>query len=296
MKDAINRIAPKPLMTLYGKIVALYFHHITDCYILSFPKCGRTWLRVMLAKALSLHFLDKRDISVHLEPLKVMRVGAGKGPGIRFRHDGSSAVGTIIKERTKKYYQKYRRKKVIFLVRDPRDVMVSYYFHLTQRTKSAYQRSKSWFIRDPSIGVDFLIKFMNGWYEYRHVPSGFLLVRYEDLHQDPAGELRRVMVFLGLSDVSEEVIKRSVEYAEFDNMRRMSLNEFKNLDMIAPTDPDNPQSFKIREGKVGSYVKHLSAQDIAYIDDKMITELSSFFGYHDAIAESKGYADTEAHG
>lgn len=267
-------------MDLYGKIVTSYFHRITDCYVISFPKSGRTWLRVLLAKALSLHFSDERDLSVHLEPLRVMRFGPGKGPGIRFRHDGSSFKDIARTERTEESYSKYKDKKVILLVRDPRDVIVSYYFHLTRREKDLYEKSTSEFIRDPILGVDSIIKFMNGWYEHRNVPSDFLLVRYEDLHKDPAGELRKVMEFLGLDDVSDEVIARAVEYSEFENMRRLSLHDFKNLEIIAPTDPDDPQSFKIREGKVGSYVKYLSSGEIEYIDEKMRSELASYFGYN----------------
>lgn len=229
----MRTITPKPLVALYEKMMDLYVHHLTDCYVISFPKCGRTWIRVMLAKALALHFKDPGDLAIHLDPMRVMRVGSGKGPGIQFKHDGSSYVETMITGQTRRNYQKYKGKKVIFLVRDPRDVMVSYYFHLTRRRRGAYKESQSEFIRDPLLGVGKLLEFMNGWYEHRKVPSDFLLVRYEDLHQDPAGELRKVMEFLGLDDVSDEAISKAVEYSEFENMRRMSLHDFKNLKIIA---------------------------------------------------------------
>ena len=31
-------------------------HRKSDVYLISYPKCGRTWLRVMIGKAVMLHF------------------------------------------------------------------------------------------------------------------------------------------------------------------------------------------------------------------------------------------------
>jgi hypothetical protein len=157
--------------------------------------------------------------------------------------------------------------------------MVSYYFHKTRRQKGAYGRALSDFIRDPLWGMDRLEEFMDKWYQHRHIPKDLMVLRYEDLHVNSQRELRRILNFLNLDKVSDEIIYSAVEHSTFDNLRSMSVGELRKVHTIAPTDPEDPQTFKIREGKVGGYVDYLSAADVAYIEEKMHRELWAYFGY-----------------
>jgi hypothetical protein len=272
---------PKPIKQLILKprflrrIYGLYRHYRTDCYVISYPKCGRTWLRAMIAKVLALYFGDPRDIV--FDPEIVIRTGHHNGPIIQFVHNGSLRPLTTGAKPLEDHYQRYSRKKVIFLVRDPRDVLVSYYFHRTRRRGESHNLSG--FVRHPWWGIDRIIAFMKGWYEHRHVPSDFLLVRYEDLHQDAAAELQRILAFIELRNVSDELIKRAVDYASFDHMRRMQLNELSDRPELAPADPRDAESFKVRKGKVGGYVTYLSLSDIEYIESIMCRQLPASFGY-----------------
>lgn len=264
-----------------GKIAYLYSHIRTDCYVISYPKCGRVWVRAMLAKAFALHFGDPREIV--FDPKDVIRAVPQRGPIIHFSHDDSLLIPPgVSTKQSEKRYQKYKHKKVIFLVRDPRDVLVSHYFSRTRRFNESHDLSD--FVRDPLRGVDRIIEFMKGWYEHRHVPSDFLLVRYEDLHRDPASELRRILTFVNLWDVSAKVIRASVEYATFDNMRRLSLNELRDEPKIAPRDPQDPESFKIRKGEIGGYARNLSTADVKYIEERVRSKLPSVLGYTDSGA------------
>lgn len=257
------------------KIVNLYFHYHTDCYVISFPKCGRTWLRVMLAKALALYFGDPRDIV--FDPMDVVRNNYQRGPLIRFTHGRVNKPPIVEAKHSEERYQKYARKKVIFLVRDPRDVLVSYYFQRTRRKNESYDLG--YFVRHQWWGIDRVVAFMKGWYEHRHVPSDFLLVRYEDLHRNPAGELHRILTFVDLEDVSDEIVRTSVDYASFDNMLKMSLNELSEEPRLAPADPLDPKSFKMRRGEIGGYKRYLSAADVEYVEERIRRELPLSFGY-----------------
>ena len=261
------------------KIVNLYFHYHTDCYVISFPKCGRTWLMVMLAKALALHFEDPRDIVI--DPMDVVRNNYQRGPLIRFTHDGILKSPAVVTKQGEKQYQQYTRKKVVFLVRDPRDVLVSNYFQRARRMDDIHGLSLKEFVRHPFWGVDRVVAFMKGWNEHRHVPSDFLLVRYEDLYRDTAAELRRILTFLNLEDVSDEIVRTSVDYASFDNMLKMSLNELSEEPRFAPADPQDPESFKMRKGEIGGYKRYLSAADVEYVEERIRRNLPSFFGYTD---------------
>jgi hypothetical protein len=252
-----------------------YRHYRTDCYIISYPKCGRTWLRIMLAKALALHFDDPRETV--WDPREVIEAAHKKGPYIQFTHDGVDYPPTGETKDPEKKYHRYKRKRVIFLIRDPRDVLVSYYFQRTRREGETHTLSD--FLRHPWWGAARLMTYMRGWYEHRHIPLDFLLVRYEEFHRDAAEELRRILAFVDLGTVSDKLIESSVDYASFASMRKMSVNELVENLRLAPTDPQDPESFKVRKGKVGGYTEYLSPADTEYVEEIMGRDLPSVFGY-----------------
>lgn len=257
------------------RIKEAYRHRRTDCYIISYPKCGRTWLRTMLAKALAIYYDDPR--SVVWDPRDVIETVRQHGPFIQFTHAGVDSPPQIPTERPETTYYQYRKKRVIFLVRDPRDVLVSYFFQKTRREGEPFTLSD--FVRHPWWGADRLISYMRGWYRHRHIPLDFLCLRYEDMHHDAAAELRRVLAFVGLDPVFDQLIRSSVEYARFDNMRNMSLNELVDNLRLAPADPRDAESYKVRRGKIAGYVDYLSAADVEYIEDRMRRDLPCEIGY-----------------
>jgi len=262
-------------LKLVRRMVRSYFFHRTEYFVIAYPKCGRTWVRVMLGKALALHY--QIPLATVLDPSDVIKAGCRKAPRIGFRHDGTDRIPDPLKASSKKRYQKYEQKEVIFLVRDPRDVLVSYYFHRTRRMMEKHELAD--FVRDPSFGIDRIIEFMNGWYDHSHIPKGFLLMRYEDIHRDPKGELGRLLEFVGIADVTEEVVSAAADYAGFENMRNLSRIGGTGGTRMAPQNLDDPESYKIRKGKVGGYSEYLKLSEIEYINTRLERELAPVFGY-----------------
>ena len=107
--------------------------------IVSYPKSGRTWLRVIL-----------QDLDVPLA----------------FTHDGSSGSKARKFEELKPIRKElYTEMPVVFLFRDPRDTVVSAYFWETHRLVDGYAGSMAEFIRDPSHGVEKIVRFNLAWLE-----------------------------------------------------------------------------------------------------------------------------------
>ena len=114
------------------------------------------------------------------------------------------------------------------------------------------------------------------WHENRNVPRDFLLLRYEDMHRDPAGILRSLLRFMGLEHPDEQAIAAAVRYGAFENMRRLeSSGSFEHK--MSPGDPDDEESYKVRKGKVGGYVDYLSPDDVAFVE-RVINEAGNPFG------------------
>ena len=263
-----------------------YAHRDTDVYLISYPKCGRSWLRLMTGKAISLHYsLPEEEKTLFLDGRKKLHPEV---PKISVVHDDRPMLKTPAELETNK--DKFRGKKVIFLVRDPRDVIVSSYFEAVKRGqmfgKNPYQTREahfdgnlSEFIDRQHGGFDTILKFYNIWAENRSVPEGFLLVRYEDLKQDANGELERVLEFLGLENVSDETIDEAVYFGSFENMHRLEENGRFKSGILKPADKEDMDSYKTRKGKIGGYQDYLTEDEIRRLNAKMHQTLNSYYGY-----------------
>jgi hypothetical protein len=239
-----------------------------DIVVVSFPKSGRTWLRVLLGKLLSERY--GKQFTIELEELADENT-----PCIYMTHDEADKPNKPLSKNKRKYWNK----KVLFLVRDPRDVVISYYFQQTKRTKSPVTMDIPSFIRDPRYGIDRIVSLMNIWAENRHVPQDFLLVKYEDLRRDPVRELRNIMEFMGIKGVEEKLLREAVSFASFENMRQMERNNALQNGRLKTKDPNDPEAYKVRRGKVGGYVDYLSEDDLEYLNSRIRDNLVKEYGY-----------------
>jgi hypothetical protein len=246
----------------------------TPIDIVSYPKSGRTWMRMMLGYVLCEKYnLDKSEI-LNTQYL----TKAASLPKIGFTHAGTGfsveRPPLPVDKLTEEFVVPYAKSRVIFLIRDPRDVLVSSYFHATRRDHT-YNAGLDSFIRTDTFGIEKVLKFYNIWYRWRWYPKQFELIRYEDIHDDPVGVISRAMQFIGL-DYSDNLIRAATEYAHIDNMRDLEKQKtFDNRALIAG-DIDDPESYKARRGVVGGYAEYLSDEDIQYLNRRISSESNSF--------------------
>ena len=135
------------------------------------------------------------------------------------------------------------------------------------------------FIRDPQYGVDRIIGLMNIWAQNRHIPRDFMIVKYEDLRRDPVEELRKIMRFLGIKDVDQELLEEVVAFGSFNNMRQMERSNALQNQRLKTKDPNDPEAYKVRRGKVGGYVDYLSEEDVEYMNNRVWDRLVKECGY-----------------
>lgn len=241
----------------------------TDVFVISYPKSGRTWLTLMVTKALCLHYDYADGVLVNGNTL-VKQLKEERDADLRvlgFGHDRSGPESGL------RHYRKmvnakdeFAGKDVAFLVRDPKDVVVSFYFEATKRARF-FQGSLSEFVRDPRVGVRKIIAFNKAWYENRHIPRRFELLRYEEIRSDPRPAVRTILDMIGATAVSAETLDAAVDFASFDNMKELERTDALNAATLRAGDVADPESFKVRKGKIGGYRDYLGAEDIEYIDD-----------------------------
>jgi Sulfotransferase domain len=271
LKDARRRLVGAAVSNQVGRRVWNWWsHRRTDVYVLSYPKCGRTWLRLLMGKAL----VDELELA-DANPMELSDLHRASTlvPRIRVTHDDNPQLKRP--EEVERDKRRYAGKKIVFLVRNPRDVVISYYFQASRR-RDRFSGTPSEFLRHPVGALDTILTYYNVWADSREVAADFCLVRYEDLHRDAAGELARVLRLIGRAP-SRAALEAAVEFARFDNMRALERKNAFGSARLRPADGADPESFKTRKGKVGGYRDYLSAEDLDYLEARIAERLSPFY-------------------
>lgn len=256
-----------------------------DATIVSYGKSGRTWLRLMLSR-----FYQRRHglpEGSFLEYDNLSRQAPGI-PTIFFTHgnylrDFTGHVDAVTED--------FRDRRVLLLVRDPRDIAVSQYFQWAHRMSphkkwlNRYPPQGSeltvWqFVAECEAGLDRAICFLNVWAEAASTLESIEIVRYEDMRSEPESSLYRVLRFLD-ADPDEAGVHDAVEYARFDNMRRLEERSQVSASgrRLVPGKSDNSDSYKVRRAKVDGWRDYFDENQIATLDERVRAELRPGFGY-----------------
>lgn len=255
-----------------GRLYTRYWLRPRGSFVVSYPKAGRTWLALMLASVLA--DVTGRPLTLRLHSYADPTRGI---PWIFFTHDGAGLTKPGAIAGSKAYY---RGKPVLLLVRDPRDVVVSHYFQLSRRKgRPPAMGDLDTFIRGP-LGIDRVIEFMNGWAAQQSVPRRFATVTYEEMHADSRGVLRRCVEVFGIPGVSEHALDQAVEQGAFEQMRAMEIANALDDQRLQPRDPADPDSYKVRRGRIGGHREDLTPDQITFLDERIREHLSPVFSYY----------------
>jgi Sulfotransferase domain len=263
-----------------------------DTVIVSFGKSGRTWLRVMLSRYYQL--IDGIPASALLDGTNYHELNS-EIPTIAFSHDNYVSDYTGEHDSRRFFYQK----KVVLLVRNPKDVAVSLFFQWQHRMLPSKIRLNGYPPRDseitpfdfvmlPNRGLPRIIGFMNLWARESSKVEQILIVRYEDMRTDTAATLRRILSFADRRPVDVGAVDEAVAYASVENMRKLEETGVftESGGRMRPGKVGDPDSYKVRRAKVGGYADYFSAEERARIDALVRETLSPEFGYEVGAGES----------
>ena len=226
-----------------------------DVFLVSYPKSGNTWARFLFANL----FHPEQSINFANLPRLIPDFNGG---GTKRDFDRMARPRMIKSHGC--FDPRYPR--VIYIVRDPRDVAVSQYHYHRKRRK----------IEDDLPIERFVARFLTGeswdnaswgqnvltWVGIREGDPRFLLLRYEDMIADTSRELRKVTAFLGL-DVTDEQIARAVERSSAGKMRKM---EQEQSDKSGLTKGSRKDLAFVRTASAGGWRSELPSPLVARIE------------------------------
>lgn len=258
---------------------------LADWVLISWGKSGRTWFRVMLSRFYQIKHQLPINRLLEFDNLHKMQP---KVPKVFFSHN--NYMRDYLNDWDS--LDHFHGKKIVMLVRDPRDVAVSQFFQWKYRMRPHKKLLNKYpphgadinvwdFVTNPDCGVPRIIDFFNGWAHcLPDLEKNLLIIRYEDMRTDPAGAMQRVFEFVGTPGTAEEIAK-AVEFASLENMKKLEEKSlFKGSGArVKPGDKKNPDSFKVRRGKVGGYRDYFEDAQVAEIDHMVDANLDPVFGY-----------------
>jgi len=259
--------------------------------IIGHPKSGNTWLKVMISRLFQVRFELPASRLINTDELAlknpaIPRLAASNG---YYSYEG--AIGEALAPGAPD--SELRHKPVLLIARNPCDIAVSWFFQFTKRQSAHKQELINHFIEHPidrktiamwdfvrhsDIGLPFLVDYLNTWERNLASLDRSLIIRYEDLRARPAETLRKVVDLMDY-DFSDEEIQEAVDFGSFDNLRKLETSGFFRQGGLTLRDPSDPNSFKVRRGKVGGYRDYFSPQQVAELDELVRSRISPTFGY-----------------
>merc|ERR1740128_321186 len=154
--------------------------------------------------------------------------------------------------------------KVVYVARNPKDVIVSYFHHhrlfTFQNYTSDIDKFAEYFMNDELYYSPFFGHILEGWAKRDHPNVLFLF--YEDMKRNLRGEIEKVCKFLGKS-LSEAQVQSLLNHLRFDNFAK---NEAVNYNPAKKGGFANDSGNFIRKGKTGDWKNHFSAELDARLD------------------------------
>ena len=257
-------------------------------WLASYPKSGNTWMRALLANCLA----DAgRAVPLNALPFPVSVYGLvfDEAAGLAVEDFTGDEIESLLPAYLRfdlrrlvakqgarshvyrKVHSAYVRNRsgqplfpedatagAVYIVRNPLDVAVSWAFHGEEGdcAKSVARLNDARATvggRGRDQPRQRLLDWSGNVESWCAAPFPVCVVRYEDMLADAVAELRRVVRFLRIEDVSEARLRRAAAHAGFANLRQSEAREgFREK-------PSKNPGFFFREGRAGGWRQHLSA-------------------------------------
>jgi hypothetical protein len=244
-----------------------------DVFIVSYPKSGNTWTRFLIGNLIhqdepvTFANVELKVPSIYIHPDRVLR----SRPRILKSHECFDP----------------RYSKVLYIVRDPRDVAVSTYHYFIKMGR----------IPDSCTMLEFVPRWIKQEFEPTYGPWGdhvqswlstrqdsgrFLLLRYEDMLENTHKELERIAHFLRLTS-STARLDRAIELSTADRMRKLEKSEGQKWTMIKSGRKDRPF---VRSARAGDWRSVLPPESLAQIEEAW-GSIMQVLGYETCILKAK---------
>lgn len=226
-----------------------------DIFLVSYPKSGNTWTRFLVANLVypekNPDFSNINDLVPDLEVMSKRDLERAPRPRIIKSHQ----------------YFDPRYPKILYIVRDPRDVVLSeYHFDIKRRAIAEdypLQQFVSRFVRgEVNHPYGTWGENVATWFYTRRDDPRFLLVTYEALQAQAMDEMGRIARFLGIL-ADPERLAFAIQQSSADRMRELEKKQAHLWSSTRETRKDKPF---VRSAKMGGWKVDLPEASVAEVE------------------------------
>jgi Sulfotransferase domain len=255
----------------FFRVPVIWYRHRNlterDVFVAAYARTGSVWLRFLLYEILA-HDPATFDVVNRNIP----DVG-GHGRSLALLPSGGRVLKT---------HEPYRKEyaKAIYMVRDPRDVILSEYAFYKQSRRIDYTFDEFFhlFLQGKSNGYGPWAGHVRSWLRSPIAENkNLLVIRFEDLKKQTESSLGRIVNFLGV-EADTLTIRRAIAN---NTVARMREKETEHPQLVT-----REGHHYIRSGSVGGWRENLSHAEVKLIEQHA-GEVLAQMGYESAASRTE---------
>ncbi|UYV68931.1 hypothetical protein LAZ67_6001690 [Cordylochernes scorpioides] len=178
--------------------------------------------------------------------------------------------------------------KYIFVLRNPKDVIVSYYYFLTGIIKDPLDLDSTFdlFLEGKLMYGDYF-KYTKTWYEHRDDPN-ILILTYEEMKEELEKSIMKIAKFLNMEEAlkeNPEIVEKVIKNCSVEETKKVLKTDTSNISKEKGEAPI-PEVLKeksnitiVRKGIVGDWKTHLTREQEERLNQRAEKELAGIDFY-----------------
>ncbi|NXH11323.1 ST1D1 Sulfotransferase, partial [Bucco capensis] len=230
-----------------------------DLIVATYPKSGTTWLSEILDMIYQDGDQEKcqRDAIYNRVPfLELKAPGEFCGVELLEKSPSPRLVKTHLPVHLLPTSFQKKNCKVIYMARNPKDVVISYYYFYQMAKLHPDPGTLSEFLEDfmaGKVAYGSWYKHVRGWWEKKNEKQ-LLYLFYEDMKKNPRQEVQKILRFLG-KEMTEETVTKILHHTSFQQMKK---NRAANYETVPSDMMDHSISPFLRKGTTGDWKNHFT--------------------------------------